>query len=95
MATWPGVSTRKVCKVLKFPHARLRVRAVIAAGPPRLDKVLAEHIQRLIESHPTFGYRRLWAMLRFVEGSRVNRKAAYRLLSSRACVRCAVRMWLN
>ena len=80
MATWPGVSMRRVCRVLKFSRARLRARAVIAAAPPRLDEVLAERIQRLIERHPTFGYRRLWAMLRFVEGIRVNRKAVYRLL---------------
>jgi hypothetical protein len=26
-------------------------------------------------AHPTFGYRRIWAMLRFREGIRVNRKA--------------------
>jgi putative transposase len=80
MGTCPGVSMRRVCRVLKFSRARLRARAVIAAAPPRLDEVLAERIQRLIEAHPTFGYRRLWAMLRFVEGIRVNRKAVYRLL---------------
>ena len=80
MATWPGVSMRRVCRVLKFSRARLRARAVIAAAPPRLDEVLAERIQQLIEAHPTFGYRRLWAMLRFVEGIRINRKAVYRLL---------------
>jgi hypothetical protein len=80
MATLPGVSMRRACRVLKFSRARLRARAVIAAAPPRLDGVLAERIQRLIEAHPTFGYRRLWAMLRFVEGIRINRKAVYRLL---------------
>jgi putative transposase len=37
-------------------------------------------IQQLIERHPTFGYRRLWALLRFGEGIRVNRKAVYRVL---------------
>ena len=72
---------RRVCRVLKFSRARLRARAVIAAAPPRLDEVLAERIQRLIEAYPTFGYRRLWAMLRFVEGIRVNRKAVCRLLT--------------
>jgi putative transposase len=80
IATLPGVSVRRACRVLKFSRARLRARAVIAAVPPRLDEVLAERIQRLIEAYPTFGYRRLWAMLRFVEGIRVNRKAVYRLL---------------
>jgi len=83
MATWPSVSMRRVCRVLKFSRARLRARSVIPAAPPRLDEVLAERIQRLIELYPTFGYRRLWAMLRFVEGLRVNRKAVYRLLMLR------------
>jgi putative transposase len=34
----------------------------------------------LIRQHPTFGYRRLWAMLRRHYGIRVNRKAVYRIL---------------
>src|SRR5271169_6856235 len=80
MTTLPGESIRRVCRVLKFSRARLRARAVIAKVAPRLDEVLAGRIQRLIELYPTFGYRRLWAMLRFVEGIRVSRKAVYRLL---------------
>jgi len=72
---------RRVCRVLKFSRARLRARAIIAAAPPRLDEVAAERIQRLIEAHPAFGYQRLWAMRRFVEGIRVNRKAVCRLLT--------------
>ena len=69
-----SVQSSEICR------ARLRARAVIAATPPPLDEVLAERIQRLIELYPTFGYRRLWAMLRFVEEIRVNRKSVYRLL---------------
>ena len=80
MTTLPGVSMRRACQVLKFPRARLRARAVIAKAPPRLGEVLTERIQRLIQRHPTFGYRRLWALLRFGEGVRVNRKAVYRVL---------------
>ena len=34
----------------------------------------------MIELYPTFGYRRLWALLRFGAGLRVNRKAVYRIL---------------
>jgi putative transposase len=45
-----------------------------------VDDVLAARLQRLIAQHPTFGYRRLWALLRFHEGLRVNRKAVYRVL---------------
>ena len=48
MTTWPGLSMRKVCQVLKFPRARLRARAVIAKAPPRCDELLAERIQHLI-----------------------------------------------
>jgi putative transposase len=80
IATLPGIATRKVCRVLHFSRGRLRARAVLAKAPPRLDEVLAERIQRLIQLHPTFGYRRLWALLRFGEGMRVNRKAVYRVL---------------
>ena len=69
MTTWPGESMRRVCRVLKFSRARLRARAVSVKVPPRLDEVLAGRIRRLIELHPTFGYRRLWALLRLVKGS--------------------------
>jgi hypothetical protein len=65
---------RKLCRVLHFSRARLLARAVLAKLPPRCGEVLAERIQRLIALHPTFGYRRWWALLRFDEGSRVNRR---------------------
>jgi len=80
MTTLPGVSTRRVCKVLNFSRARLRARAVVAAMAPRIDEVLVERLQRLIVQHPTYGYRRLWALLRFGAGMRLNRKAVYRVL---------------
>jgi putative transposase len=79
MTTLPGVSMRRVCRVLKFSRARLPASAVSKA-PRRLDEVLVERIQRLIALHPTFGYRRLWVLLRFGEAIRVNRKAVYRVL---------------
>jgi putative transposase len=66
--------------VLNFSRARLRARAALAAVPLRVDAALAERIQQLIERHPTFGYRRLWALLRFKEGIRINRKAVDRVL---------------
>ena len=80
MGTLPGVSMRRMCRVLGFSRARLRARAALAAVPARLDAALAERIQQLIEQNPTFGYRRLWALLRYVEGIPVNRKAVYRVL---------------
>jgi putative transposase len=47
---------------------------------PVLDEVLAHRIRRLITAHPTYGYRRIWALLRFKEKLEVNRKAVYRIL---------------
>lgn len=29
-----------------------------------LDEVLAKRIETIIREHPTFGYRRIWALLR-------------------------------
>ena len=44
-----------------------------------VDELLAERIRKLIDRFPTFGYRRLWAMLRR-DGLEVNQKAVYRVL---------------
>ena len=91
MATLPGESIRRVCRVLKFSRARLRARAVIAKVAPRLDEVLAGRLQRLIELYPTFGYRRLWALLRFGEGTpskskgRISHTKSQRLVRASTC----------
>ena len=50
------------------------------ASAPRLDQVLAERLRQLIALPPTFGYRRLGALLRFAPGLKINRKAVYRVL---------------
>jgi putative transposase len=55
----------------------------------QFDQLLTERIARLILVHPTFGYRRLWALLRFGEGVRVNRKAVYRVLRPQGLVRAS------
>lgn len=60
-------------------------RATVRAHPrhPRRTPVIAEalatQIHALIQQHPTFGYRHIWALLRG-QGRRVNRKAVYRVL---------------
>ena len=45
-----------------------------------IAKPLATQICMVIQQHPPYGYRRIWALLRFGQGLRVNRKAVYRLL---------------
>ena len=47
---------------------------------PFLDEELAEKIHHLIHQHPTYGYRRIWALLRFRLGLRVNVKKVYRIM---------------
>ena len=48
-----------------------------------LDAVLVERIRKLIKDHPTYGYRKLWALLRYGEGLLVNLKAVYRILKAK------------
>ena len=60
----PNVSERRVCAVMSVPRSPVRERAETPRVPV-VDEVLALRLQRLIVEHPTFGYRRLWALLRF------------------------------
>ena len=57
----------------------MRPETQASRAAPAVDEALAERLRQLIELHPTFGYRLLWAMLR-KDGWRVNRKAVYRML---------------
>jgi len=75
----PNVSERRVCVVMSVPRSAVRERPE-QRRVPVVDEVLATRLQRLIGQHPTFGYRRLWAVLRFHEGLPINRKAVYRVL---------------
>ena len=55
-------------------HPRVRRPA-----EPQVNEVLAKRLKLLIEDYPTYGYRRLWALLRFRDGVKVNKKAVYRV----------------
>lgn len=47
------------------------------------DALLVERIHQLILQHPTYGYRRVWALLRYREGQLINRKRVYRLMKAK------------
>lgn len=48
--------------------------------PNPSDAALLERIRAVTEGHPFWGYRRVWAWLRYREGLRVNKKRVYRLM---------------
>ena len=51
----------------------------------RVNEHLVTFLAALIQRHPTFGYRRLWAMLRFRDGQRITPKTVYRI--------CVLKRW--
>ncbi len=98
-----GVSERRSCQVLGVGRARLHRPATAREHRRRTDPPWTERLHQLIQEHPTFGYRRLWALLRFRNGIIVNRKAVYRIVKQkRWCVhqrastpRPRVRGWVS
>lgn len=44
---------------------------------------MVRRIERLIDEYPAFGYRKIWAMLRFREKVKVNKKKVYRILKAK------------
>lgn len=77
----PELSERQACRILHVP--RSRPGRQVRAAAPVLDELLVVRIKALIHEYPTFGYRRIWAMLRFRQGVHVNRKAVYRVLEQK------------
>jgi putative transposase len=61
-------------------------RATVQRSPheqvprPRAEPSWITELPTLMQEHPTFGYRRLWALLRYQRGFVVNHKALYRVL---------------
>ena len=67
--------------MLRVNRARLH-RTGAPQGRRRVtDPPWLERLRYWIQVHPTFGYRRLWALLRFRDHLVVNRKAIYRVLN--------------
>jgi putative transposase len=44
------------------------------------NEALVERIRRVKSDHPFWGYRRMWAYLRYVDGLVINKKRVYRLM---------------
>lgn len=83
MDALPDVSSRLSCRVLEVGRASVRRRdrgAVVRRGEAPLDATLVEHVRRATLEFPTYGYRRLWAIVRHRDGLPVNLKAVYRVV---------------
>ena len=79
-AQLPDISERQACRVLRVARSTLHRRAATKNPSPKLAEALVTKLHTLIQAYPTYGYRRLWALLRYGEGVVVNRKAVYRAL---------------
>ena len=80
----PEASERRICEVLDVSRSTCQPGKKRKSGNlrivPAVNPELSERIRQLIQAHPTYGYRRIWALLRHQERIVVNRKAVYRIL---------------
>ena len=67
-----GVSERRSCQVLGVGRACLHRPAVARGRRQRTDPPWTERLRQLIQQHPTFGYRRLWVLLRLSPAAGVH-----------------------
>ncbi len=78
-----GISERRSCQVLGVSRAALHRTDVTEGRRRAADPPWTERLREWIQQYPTFGYRRLWVLLRFRDGVIVNRKAVYRVLKQK------------
>jgi putative transposase len=80
--TVPTTSTRSICRVLGVARSALYRHQPAPPTQPRAtkDTELVARIKELIDAHPTYGYRRIWARLRFGDKRVINRKKVRRLM---------------
>ena len=78
----PTASTRCICRVLGVARSALYRHHAnpSATRDVPADADVVARIKELIEAHPTYGYRRIWARLRFGDGRVINRKKVRRLM---------------
>jgi putative transposase len=76
-------SERRICRLLDVPRSALREPSITRPVRRPLDATLVERIRALIAAYPTYGYRKLWALLRFTDGLLINMKAVYRILKAK------------
>jgi putative transposase len=88
--TLPRASTRSICRILGVTRSALYRHQPAIPTHPRApeDAELVARIKELIEEHPTYGYRRIWARLCFGDGRVINRKKVRRLMRQQGWMVC-------
>lgn len=76
----PDISERTACRLLQVSRSALHRLTKGKRACARFSEELVAKLEPLIQAYPTYGYRRLWALLRFWDGQIHNRKAVYRAL---------------
>jgi putative transposase len=79
----PGSSVRRICRLLHVARSGLETQPKKTGRRLPDSTELEGMLQILIREHPTYGYRRLWALLRNRLGIRANRKRIYRILKAK------------
>jgi putative transposase len=81
--TFPRYAVRRICRVLDVSRSSLEVKPQRDHRPTDMCEELESTLQLLIREHPTYGYRRQWALLRYRLGITVNSKRIYRILGAK------------
>lgn len=76
-----SVSLSKVCRWFEMPRSSLYYQPKL--GPVKQESAcnrdLEQKMREVIDKHPSYGYRMIWAMLMVIHNLKVNRKRVYRL----------------
>jgi transposase InsO family protein len=79
-----GWSATAACRLVGLSrsayYAARHMRPVPTVVPAPSEQALLARIRPLTEAHPFWGYRRVWAWLRYRDGMPVNKKRVYRLM---------------
>lgn len=78
----PQAATRRICRILNVSRSACYRPATPASTQADQgdDPQLLARLRELIQQHPTYGYRRLWARLRFGDKLVINRKKVHRIV---------------
>ena len=82
----PDLSERRLCKLLGINRSTVwrkktgKTAKVIDLAKVKREKDLTVRIHALVKTHPSWGYRRIWAWLRHRDKLLINRKRVRRIM---------------